>query len=96
MPGMRYDSPKEVMDEIAALTPIYGGITYDRLGRQGLQWPCPDREHPGTPVLHVGSLRAAGGSSAPSTIGHPPSCRTTSIRSSFRPGAATGTSTPAP
>jgi len=50
--AMRYDSPKEVMDEIAALTPIYGGITYDRLGPQGLQWPCPDREHPGTAVLH--------------------------------------------
>jgi predicted molibdopterin-dependent oxidoreductase YjgC len=40
------------MDEIAALTPIYGGITYDRLGPQGLQWPCTDREHPGTAVLH--------------------------------------------
>jgi formate dehydrogenase alpha subunit len=50
--GMRYDSPKQVMDEIAALTPIYAGITYDRLGCQGLQWPCPDQGHPGTAVLH--------------------------------------------
>jgi formate dehydrogenase alpha subunit len=50
--GMHYDSPKEVMDEIAALTPIYAGITYNRLGCQGLQWPCPDQEHPGTAVLH--------------------------------------------
>ncbi|MDD2899359.1 MAG: formate dehydrogenase subunit alpha, partial [Desulfuromonadaceae bacterium] len=41
-----------IMDEIAGLTPIYGGIGYDRLGPHGLQWPCPDRSHPGTPILH--------------------------------------------
>ncbi len=47
-----YGSPAEVMDEIASLTPIYGGISYDRLERRGLQWPCPDADHPGTPYLH--------------------------------------------
>ena len=51
--GMRYSNPSEVMDEIAALTPIYGGIAYDRLEPHGLQWPCPDRNHPGTPLLHL-------------------------------------------
>ncbi|MGB9081678.1 MAG: molybdopterin dinucleotide binding domain-containing protein, partial [Desulfuromonadaceae bacterium] len=51
--GMRYAGPAEVMDEIAGLTPIYGGIAYDRLDPHGLQWPCPDRSHPGTPVLHI-------------------------------------------
>ena len=50
--GMRYGSPADVMDEIAAITPIYGGIAYDRLDPHGLQWPCPDRSHPGTPLLH--------------------------------------------
>jgi formate dehydrogenase major subunit/formate dehydrogenase alpha subunit len=50
--GMRYENTAEIMAEIAALTPIYGGIGYDRLDPHGLQWPCPDREHPGTPVLH--------------------------------------------
>jgi formate dehydrogenase alpha subunit len=50
---MRYTNPGEVMDEIAALTPIYGGIAYDRLDPHGLQWPCPDRSHPGTPILHA-------------------------------------------
>ncbi|MDM7933838.1 MAG: molybdopterin dinucleotide binding domain-containing protein, partial [Methanothrix sp.] len=44
--------PAEVMDEIASLTPIYGGISYDRLGQKGLQWPCPSRDHPGTEILH--------------------------------------------
>ena len=51
---MHYDHPSAIQDEIASLTPSYGGITYDRLEESGLQWPCPDREHPGTPYLHKG------------------------------------------
>ena len=41
------------MEEIASLTPSYGGITYSRLENEGLQWPCPSPEHPGTPILHT-------------------------------------------
>ena len=55
-PGMCYSGPVEIMDEIAELTPIYGGIGYDRLDPHGIQWPCPDRSHPGTPVLHTESF----------------------------------------
>jgi len=52
---MKYRSSGEIMKEIAALTPIYGGIDYQRLDEEwGLQWPCPEKEHPGTPVLHLG------------------------------------------
>ncbi len=51
---MDYGSPEEIMEEVARLTPIYGGIHYDRLEEQGIQWPCPTREHPGTPYLHKG------------------------------------------
>lgn len=47
-----YDSPKEIFDEIREVTPIYAGITYDRLEQGGIQWPCPTEDHPGTPVLH--------------------------------------------
>ncbi len=47
-----YKNPEQIMEEIASLTPIYGGIHYDRLNGYGLQWPCTDRNHPGTPVLH--------------------------------------------
>jgi formate dehydrogenase alpha subunit len=46
-------SPSELMDEIADLAPIYGGVHFDRLDDAGLQWPCWDREHPGTDTLHV-------------------------------------------
>lgn len=49
---MTYDHPSEIMDEIAELAPIYGGIHYDRLTEAGQQWPCLDREHPGTVFLH--------------------------------------------
>ncbi|MBU1877425.1 MAG: molybdopterin-dependent oxidoreductase, partial [Chloroflexi bacterium] len=49
-----YGHPSEIMAEIAALTPIYGGVTYERLEQVGgLQWPCPSTDHPGTPILHT-------------------------------------------
>ena len=49
---MAYESPKEIFDEIAKLTPSYSGISYERLEGDGIQWPCPTSEHPGTPYLH--------------------------------------------
>lgn len=52
--AMDFDSPRAIQEEIAKLTPSYGGITYDRLQGDGLQWPCPDAEHPGTKFLHQG------------------------------------------
>ena len=51
---MGFRDAQGVFDEMRALNPPYRGITYARLARGGLQWPCPDDMHPGTPVLHVG------------------------------------------
>ncbi len=52
-----YKHPSEIMNEINALAPSYGGITYARLERgERLQWPCPTPDHPGTPILHVGKF----------------------------------------
>ena len=53
---MRYDSPAKIMDEMAQLTPIYAGMSHDRLKGDGLQWPCPDKDHPGTKFLHKGKF----------------------------------------
>ncbi len=53
---MAYNSAAEIMDEIASLTPIYGGIIHSRLPGEGLQWPCPTKDHPGTPYLHKGKF----------------------------------------
>jgi formate dehydrogenase alpha subunit len=47
-----YQSASQIMEEIAALTPIYGGVRFDRLDQGGLQWPCPDTSHPGTSFLY--------------------------------------------
>jgi formate dehydrogenase alpha subunit len=49
---MSYDHPSQIMEEIAQLTPSYGGIFYDRIEQDGLYWPCLNRAHPGTPYLH--------------------------------------------
>ncbi len=70
--GMGYTSPKEIMDEIASLTPIYGGITYERLEPFGLQWPCPSRDHPGTPYLHKDRFTRGKGLFLPAEYREPP------------------------
>jgi len=51
--GFDFSSPMEVMEEISSLVPSYTGISYERLERGGLQWPCPSKEHPGTQILHT-------------------------------------------
>ena len=53
---MHYENAAQIMDEIATLTPIYGGIHHSRLVPDGLQWPCPSDDHPGTVYLHKGKF----------------------------------------
>ena len=50
--GFEYQSPAEIMDEINTVSPIYAGITYQRIEEIGLQWPCRDENDPGTKLLH--------------------------------------------
>jgi formate dehydrogenase major subunit len=54
---MNYAHPREIMDEIAALTPTFAGVSFAKLDELGsIQWPC-NSEHPeGTPFMHVGSF----------------------------------------
>ena len=59
--GFDFTHPSEIMDEIASLTPSYGGISFERLEHHGLQWPCPDDTHEGTPILHTEFFATAGG-----------------------------------
>jgi predicted molibdopterin-dependent oxidoreductase YjgC len=54
--AMDYSSPREIMEEISSVTPQYGGISYDRLEGEGLCWPCPTPDHPGTQFLHQGKF----------------------------------------
>jgi formate dehydrogenase alpha subunit len=50
--SLGYQSASQIMEEIASLTPIYGGVRFDRLDHGGLLWPCPDVSHPGTSFLY--------------------------------------------
>jgi predicted molibdopterin-dependent oxidoreductase YjgC len=47
-----YQHPSQIMDEIAELAPQFRGVSYARLETDGLQWPVPSADHPGTPLLH--------------------------------------------
>ena len=49
---MKYSSAKEIFYEVINVTPSYAGMTYERLEKEGLQWPCPTADHPGTKFLH--------------------------------------------
>lgn len=52
-----YTSPDDVLKEISALTPIYAGLSPERLkNNESLHWPVLDQAHPGTPILHVGKF----------------------------------------
>jgi formate dehydrogenase major subunit/formate dehydrogenase alpha subunit len=55
--GWDYTDTAQIMAEVAALTPIYAGVSHERLERgERLQWPVKDATHPGTPILHVGQF----------------------------------------
>ena len=51
--GFEYRSPGEILSEINEVTPSYAGITPERLQSTSLQWPCPNEDHVGTPILHA-------------------------------------------
>ncbi len=51
---MNYEHPSQIMEEIAALTPTFTNVTYERLDEAGsLQWPCNDDAPDGTPIMHT-------------------------------------------
>jgi formate dehydrogenase major subunit len=54
---MNYRHPSEIMAEIAALTPTFTGVTFEKIDRLGsIQWPCNDKAPEGTPTMHVGEF----------------------------------------
>jgi formate dehydrogenase alpha subunit len=59
--SMSYNSAADIMDEIARVAPIYGGISYKRLETEELHWPCPTADHPGTLYLHKGEFKRGKG-----------------------------------
>jgi predicted molibdopterin-dependent oxidoreductase YjgC len=57
-PAMTYPGPERVMDEIATMVDVYKGVSYDRMGDHGIQWPCVDAEDPGKSRLYEGGFPA--------------------------------------
>src|ERR1700738_3011614 len=59
---MHYTHPSEIMDEIAALTPTFAGVSFAKLDELGsVQWPCNEKAPEGTPVMHIdGFVRGKG------------------------------------
>ena len=54
---MAYKHPSEIMDEIAALTPTFRGVSYKKIDELGsIQWPCNDEAPEGTPTMHIGEF----------------------------------------
>lgn len=51
-----YKKAEDIFEEIRRVTPSYAGITYERIERELIQWPCPTTEHPGTQFLHKGNF----------------------------------------
>ena len=52
----KYNNAEEIFEELRTVTPSYAGITYNRIDKIGIQWPCPNEEHPGTKYLHSGKF----------------------------------------
>jgi len=69
---MEYYNPSDIMDEIATVTPSYGGIHYRRIQKKGIQWPCPTADHPGTPYLHKDTFTRGKGQFSPVEYENPP------------------------
>jgi formate dehydrogenase major subunit len=54
---MNYKHPREIMDEIAALTPTFKGVSFAKIEQLGsVQWPCNDEAPEGTPTMHIGEF----------------------------------------
>ena len=53
---MDYPDSEAIFEEIRTVTPSYAGLSYARIDSEGLHWPCPTDDHPGTPILHIGQF----------------------------------------
>ena len=59
--GFEYSNASEIYKEIAEIAPIFGGINYQRIDKEGIQWPCSDVNDMGTPILHTETFKTENG-----------------------------------
>jgi formate dehydrogenase alpha subunit len=64
--GFDFENPAAIWDEMARLTPDFQGITHERIAREdGVHWPCPTPDHPGTPYLFIEAFPSGKGKLTP-------------------------------
>jgi len=66
----KYKNASDVFDEIALAAPIMAGISYERIEHEGIQWPCPDKNHPGTPTLFLEKFNTPDGKASLNPVEH--------------------------
>jgi formate dehydrogenase major subunit len=66
-----YESTAEIMAEVNSVTPLYGGVTHERVEAEGgLQWPCWDEDHPGTERLYTEAFNTESGKATLQAVGY--------------------------
>lgn len=65
-----YRSASDVFNEIARAAPIMAGISYERIEHEGIQWPCPDKKHPGTSTLFLDKFNTENGKAVLNPVDH--------------------------
>ncbi|MFC2096349.1 formate dehydrogenase subunit alpha [Bacteroidota bacterium] len=74
----KYNNASDIFDEIALAAPIMGGISYDRIDHQGIQWPCPSKDHSGTSTLFLNKFNTPNGKGILYPVEHVPQKEKTS------------------
>ena len=75
-PMRAYADESEIFDEIAAVVPFMAGITYDRIDREGIQWPCPATDHPGSATLFLDRFNTPSGKAILHPVAYHPQTET--------------------
>jgi len=65
-----YSDASQIFDEIAKSAPMMAGISYSRIDKQGIQWPCPDKSHPGTSTLFLERFNTPDGKAVLNPVDH--------------------------
>ncbi|MFP4023062.1 MAG: formate dehydrogenase subunit alpha [Thiohalospira sp.] len=74
----KYQNAAEIFDELAKAAPMMGGISYDRIEHQGIQWPCPAKDHPGTSTLFLDKFNTPNGKAILNPVEYIPQTEKTS------------------
>lgn len=68
----KYKDASKIFDELAQAAPMMGGISYNRIEKQGIQWPCPTKDHPGTSTLFLDKFNTDNGKGILNPVEHVP------------------------